>query len=81
MRLRDDYSQDCVKGLLRWNKIIALAGYDIRLELPNVAFHRQIGEFKGIHATPDGILIDDATGTSARATGCHPPPTATSLPR
>ena len=22
MRLRDDYSQDCVKGLLRWNKII-----------------------------------------------------------
>ena len=28
MRLRDDYTQDCVKGLLRWNKIIALAGYD-----------------------------------------------------
>src|ERR1700743_2506060 len=22
MRLRDDYSQDCVKGLLRWNKVI-----------------------------------------------------------
>ena len=61
MRLRDDYSQDCVKGLLRWNKIIALAGYDIRLELPNVAFHRQIGEFKDVHATPDGVLIDDAT--------------------
>ena len=61
MRLRDDYTQDCVKGLLRWNKIIALAGYDTRLELPNVAFHRQIGEFKDVHATPDGVLIDDAT--------------------
>ena len=61
MRLRDDYTQDCAKGLLRWNKIIALAGYDIRLELPNVAFHRQIGEFRDIHATPDGVLIDDAT--------------------
>ena len=52
MRLRDDYTQDCVKGLLRWNKIIALAGYDFKLTLPNVAFHRQIGEFRDIHATP-----------------------------
>src|SRR6266478_6518331 len=61
MRLRDDYTQDCVKGLLRWNKIITLAGYDFKLTLPNVAFHRQIGEFRDIHATPDGVLIDDAT--------------------
>src|SRR6478752_3019839 len=61
MRLRDDYSQDCVKGMLRWNKVISTAGYDFQLKLPNVAFHRHIGEFKGIHATPDGLLIDDAT--------------------
>jgi benzoyl-CoA 2,3-dioxygenase component B len=61
MRLRDDYTQDCAKGILRWNKTIALAGYDIRLELPNVAFHRQIGEFRDVHATPDGVLIEDAT--------------------
>ena len=46
MRLRDDYTQDCVKGLLRWNKIISLAGYEFKLTLPNVAFHRQIGEFR-----------------------------------
>src|SRR5476651_1265879 len=61
MRLRDDYTQDCVKGLLRWNKIISTAGYDYKLTLPNVAFHRQIGEFRDIHATPDGLLIDNAT--------------------
>jgi benzoyl-CoA 2,3-dioxygenase component B len=61
MRLRDDYTQDCVKGLLRWNKIISTAGYDFMLTLPNVAFHRQIGEFRDIHATPDGVLIDDTT--------------------
>ncbi|HXH46822.1 MAG TPA: benzoyl-CoA 2,3-epoxidase subunit BoxB [Bradyrhizobium sp.] len=61
MRLRDDYSQDCVKGMLRWNKVISTAGYDFKLTLPNVAFHRHIGEFKDVHATPDGILIDDAT--------------------
>ena len=61
MRLRDDYTQDCVKGMLRWNKIISTAGYQFKLTLPNVAFHRQIGEFRDIHATPDGVLIDDAT--------------------
>src|SRR6188472_3012467 len=53
MRLRDDYTQDCAKGLLRWNKIITLAGYDYTLALPHVAFHRQIGEFKDVHADPD----------------------------
>src|SRR6202162_1465397 len=66
MRLRDDYTQDCVKGLLRWNKIISTAGYAFKLSLPNVAFHRQIGEFKDIHATPDGVLIDDATWNKRR---------------
>jgi benzoyl-CoA 2,3-dioxygenase component B len=61
MRLRDDYTQDCAKGMLRWNKIISTAGYHYRLTLPNVAFHRQIGEFRDVRATPEGVLIDDAT--------------------
>ena len=61
MRLRDDYTQDCAKGMLRWNKVISTSGYDFKLTLPNVAFHRQIGEFRDVHATPDGVLIDDAT--------------------
>ncbi|MDP4456307.1 hypothetical protein O3T00_34290, partial [Escherichia coli] len=29
-------------------------------------FHRQIGEFKDVHATPDGLLIDDATWASRK---------------
>ncbi len=66
MRLRDDYTQDCVKGMLRWNKIISTAGYQYKLTLPNVAFHRQIGEFRDIHATPEGVLIDDATWNAAQ---------------
>ena len=61
MRLRDDYTADCQRGLDRWNKIIERTGVDFRLELPHVAFHRQIGEFKDIKATPTGELIDDAT--------------------
>ncbi len=67
MRLRDDYTQDCVKGLLRWNKVISTAGYDFKLTLPNVAFHRAIGEFKDIHATPEGILIDDASWAAKKS--------------
>jgi benzoyl-CoA 2,3-dioxygenase component B len=67
MRLRDDYSADCVKGLLRWNKVITTAGIDYQLKLPHVAFHRQIGEFKDVEATPDGALIDTAAWTKRDA--------------
>jgi benzoyl-CoA 2,3-epoxidase subunit B len=67
MRLRDDYSADCVKGLLRWNKVITTAGIDYQLKLPHVAFHRQIGEFKDVEATPEGELIDAATWTKREA--------------
>jgi len=66
MRLRDDYTQDCVKGMLRWNKVITTSGYDYKLALPHTAFHRAIGEFKDVHATPDGVLIDDATWNERR---------------
>jgi benzoyl-CoA 2,3-dioxygenase component B len=60
MRLRDDYTNDCVKGLLRWNKVISTHGVHFELKLPHVAFHRQIGEFKNVHASPDGELLDNA---------------------
>ena len=53
MRLRDDYTRDCAKGIERWNKIIEKTGIDFRLALPHVAFHRHIGEFRDVHATPD----------------------------
>jgi benzoyl-CoA 2,3-dioxygenase component B len=29
--------------------------------LPHVAFHRRIGEFKDIKASPSGALVDDAS--------------------
>src|SRR5690242_19558583 len=66
MRLRDDYTQDCVKVMLRWNKVITTSGYDYKLVLPHTAFHRAIGEFQDLHATPDGVLIDDATWNKRR---------------
>src|SRR5262249_50053476 len=67
MRLRDDYTTDCIKGLLRWNKVITTAGLNYELKLPHVAFHRQIGEFKDIKATPTGELIDDASWDRRRS--------------
>jgi benzoyl-CoA 2,3-dioxygenase component B len=67
MRLRDDYTADCAKGLLRWNKVVTTAGIDFQLALPHVAFHREIGEFKDVQATPQGELIDDAAWEKRRS--------------
>jgi len=61
MRLRDDYTNDCNKGVARWNKIIAASGIKFELVLPHVAFHRHIGEFREVEATPTGELLDAAT--------------------
>jgi len=66
MRLRDDYTNDCAKGLLRWNKIISTEGIDFTFALPHVAFHREIGEFKDIQATPKGEMIDDTAWTKRK---------------
>jgi benzoyl-CoA 2,3-epoxidase subunit B len=60
MRLRDDYTRDCAKGIERWNTIIEKTGVHFRLELPHVAFHRHIGEFAAVEATPKGILVSPA---------------------
>jgi benzoyl-CoA 2,3-epoxidase subunit B len=57
MRLRDDYTKDCQGGVSRWNKIIEKAGVKFEMKLPSVAFHRGVGEFGNVHATPDGRII------------------------
>src|SRR3712207_9493994 len=61
MRLRDDYVADCAKGVERWNKIIEKTGVKFRLQLPHVAFHRHIGEFKDVKVSPEGKAIHDPT--------------------
>ncbi|MEM7224539.1 MAG: benzoyl-CoA 2,3-epoxidase subunit BoxB [Pseudomonadota bacterium] len=60
MRLRDDYVRDCTKGVGRWNKIIEKTGVAFRFRLPHVAFHRAIGEFADVQATPDGEILSEA---------------------
>jgi benzoyl-CoA 2,3-epoxidase subunit B len=60
MRLRDDYVADCAKGVERWNKVIEKAGVNFHLRLPHVAFHRAIGEFANIAASPTGDVLSAA---------------------
>ncbi|MBM3619069.1 MAG: benzoyl-CoA 2,3-epoxidase subunit BoxB [Alphaproteobacteria bacterium] len=60
-RLRQDYIDDCAKGVLRWNKIIERAGIDFELKLPHRAFNRRIGGFAGARVSPDGKVVDEAT--------------------
>ncbi|MCC5809568.1 MAG: benzoyl-CoA 2,3-epoxidase subunit BoxB [Ectothiorhodospiraceae bacterium] len=59
-RLRDDYVKDCAAGVKRWNKVIEKAGIEFTLEIPHIAFNRQMGQFSDVHATPKGDILDDA---------------------
>ncbi len=55
--LRGEYVRDCEKGLARWNKSLADEGLGERLYLPNVRFHRHVGEYAGHHFDIEGNLI------------------------
>jgi benzoyl-CoA 2,3-epoxidase subunit B len=59
-RLRQDYIEDCAKGLLRWNKAIERAGIDFEMTLPHRAFNRRIGAFAGLRISPDGRVLSEA---------------------
>lgn len=67
-RLRDDYAEDCRKGVERWNAIPKKAGIDFRFKLPHKCFHRAIGTFamgtiSDVHVSPEGEIISDAEWT------------------
>jgi benzoyl-CoA 2,3-dioxygenase component B len=64
MRLRDAYTNDCAKGVERWNKIIEKTGVNFRMTLAHTAFHRQIGEFKDVHVSPGGVVLSAAAWES-----------------
>jgi benzoyl-CoA 2,3-dioxygenase component B len=55
--LRTEYVKDCEKGLARWNKALTDEGVNQRLYLPNIRFHRHVGEFAGHHFDLEGALI------------------------
>jgi len=59
-RLRDDYIEDCEKGLTRWNRTVAENGIDYTFRLPHRAFQRAIGQYREAKFSPDGAPVSDA---------------------
>ena len=59
-RLRQDYIEDCARGVLRWNKIIEKAGVNFEMKLPHRGFDRHIGAFTGSRVSPDGKVLSEA---------------------
>jgi benzoyl-CoA 2,3-epoxidase subunit B len=55
--LRDGYVDDCQRGVDRWNKVLAEAGFSDRLVLPSRRFHRQQGIFSSNRFDPQGKPI------------------------
>jgi benzoyl-CoA 2,3-dioxygenase component B len=63
--LRDDYIDDCQKGVDRWNR--TLATVDAQLRLPHAGFHRQVGAFAGHATTPEGEIVGEPEWLARRA--------------
>ncbi|MGH9095039.1 MAG: benzoyl-CoA 2,3-epoxidase subunit BoxB, partial [Acidimicrobiales bacterium] len=63
--LRDDYVDDCQKGVDRWNRTLGDVGAHLRL--PHVGFHRAVGAFGGQSIAPDGRVLDPGEWEAHRA--------------
>jgi benzoyl-CoA 2,3-dioxygenase component B len=59
-RLRNDFIEDTLRGVGRWNRVIERHGLPFRLQLPHKAFNRRIGAFAGLRLSPDGRIISAA---------------------
>jgi benzoyl-CoA 2,3-dioxygenase component B len=55
--LRDEYVEDCQRGVDRWNKRLAEAGIPARLRLPSKRFYRHIGLYADMPFDPEGRLL------------------------
>ena len=65
-RLVDDYIADSQTIVAAWNRVIARHGIEFELALPHRAFNRRQGTFAGLHVTPAGVVVDEATWRDAQ---------------
>ena len=56
-RLRLEFAKDSFRGIQRFNKIIRDHGIGFEFDLPEFAFNRQVGTFRGICATPEAAIV------------------------
>lgn len=64
--LRDDYIEDCAKGVERWNRTLKEVGAELRL--PHVGFNRNVGVFSGKPISPEGFVVSEEKYQALRAT-------------
>lgn len=64
--LRDEYVEDSLRGVERFNKVLSEHGIDARLTLPSPRFNRQVGVYAGLTTRPDGVPIDAAEWQARR---------------
>ena len=62
--LRDNFIEDSVRGVKRWNRVMSKSGIEFELTLPHKAFNRRIGTLAGTHISPKGQVIDEAKWNS-----------------
>ena len=62
--LRDNFIEDSVRGVKRWNRVMTKAGIEFELTLPHKAFNRRIGTLAGTHISPTGEVIEQAKWNS-----------------
>ena len=55
--LRDEYVEDCQRGVDKWNRTIAAHGIPVELVLPSRRFHRHIGLFANMPFDTQGNLL------------------------
>jgi benzoyl-CoA 2,3-dioxygenase component B len=55
--LRDAYVEDSQRGVDKWNRVLDKAGIDFRFTLPSRRFHRHIGLWADVPASPSGEIL------------------------
>jgi benzoyl-CoA 2,3-dioxygenase component B len=68
--LRDDYLDDCRKGVERWNRTLAEVGQELRL--PHPGFNRAVGDLARYRISPSGDVVDEEAW-AARVASWLPP--------
>lgn len=58
--LRDEYVEDCQRGVDKWNRVIKEHGIDFELKLPHRRFNRTVGLYGGTRFDLDGRPITEA---------------------
>jgi benzoyl-CoA 2,3-dioxygenase component B len=65
--LRDQYVEDCQRGVDKWNRAIAAHGIPFELKLPSRRFHRHVGIYSDVLTDPNGSFITKEQFEAKRA--------------